>query len=200
MKFLKLEISGNPQKKEVVNEQTLLTKSTFVNRKEKNIMRKLTLMIATMLLCAYLPLFSSILEETDAPVITVSTDKEEYTMFEDKIDIFLEVSNPGEAIDVDIIFALYHQPAGSLEGKLWFFPNWTERYQFISLTLPSGFTLKKTKILEVDVPAMVPGTPPFTEAGEYIWAFAFAEPGTLNFIGDISTAVVNVRDVTIPTN
>jgi len=132
--------------------------------------------------------------QVPGPVITVSTDKEEYTWGQDKMEVYLELDHPGEALTVDVVFALYHVPMGSILGKLWFFPTWTERYQAIRVTLPPKFSLPKTKVLDLNVPPDAPGSPPINETGEYIWATALAEPDTFNFIGDISTAPVMINE------
>jgi peroxiredoxin len=136
------------------------------------------------------------------PTIKISTDARDYTMGEDTMGVFLEATNPGPDVLVDIIFALYHEPEGGLMGKLWFFPNWTEDYRFLPITLPSQFVLNKIKIMDVPVPSLMPGSPPITEAGFYTWAAALAEHGTLNFYGGaagISTATVQVKGSTMPT-
>jgi len=137
--------------------------------------------------------------QTFDPILKVSTDKLEYIMNQDQMKVSLELMNPGAQITVDVIFALYHIPAGSLEGTLWFFPNWTTDYAATTIPIPAGFTLPKTMVLKVNVPSLMPGTPAVTEVGEYTWAAALAKPGTLKFIGNISTAIVNVKNSDIPT-
>jgi hypothetical protein len=101
---------------------------------------------------------------------------------------------------VDVIFALYHVPTGSLQPVLWFFPSWTETYEAVPVPLPPNFNLPMTKIMDVDVPSPMIGTPPVLESGEYIWAAALAKPNTLEFLTEISTAPVMIKDPTIPSN
>jgi peroxiredoxin len=137
--------------------------------------------------------------QTFDPTVKVSTDKLEYILNQDKMKVYLEVLNPGAAITVDVIFALYHVPTGSLEGKLWFFPDWRQGYTATRVPIPGSFSLPSTLVVQINVPSLVPGTPAVIEAGEYTWAAAFARPGTLNFIGNISTAIVNVKNSAIPT-
>ncbi|MBU1626144.1 TlpA family protein disulfide reductase, partial [bacterium] len=139
-------------------------------------------------------------EPTEDPFIIVTTDAREYTMSEDTMGVYLEAGNPGPDKYVNIIFALYHVPPGSLEGSLWFYPDWTKSYKEILLTIPAQFTLAKTKVFDVPLPSLERNAPPIPEAGEYIWAVAFTEPGTTDFVGPISTASVLVKDSAIPTN
>ena len=133
------------------------------------------------------------------PTVTITSDKREYTMYQDTIELSLAANNPGDDIPVDLYFVLYHIPTGQLEPRLWFFPNWSMRASATSLTLPAGFDLPTTKIMDVEVPSTMLNTPPITESGEYAFAVGLANPGTADFIGDISSVFFNVVDNPIPT-
>ena len=113
--------------------------------------------------------------------------------------VYLAVNNPGPGFHCDVVFALYHEPMGSIIGHLWFFPQWTETFSAIPLVVPPGLILGETEILDLEIPtAPVPGNPPIFNAGEYTWAVAFFYQGTFRPMSEISTATVQVEEFVSP--
>ena len=189
-------------------------------------MKKLNILIFTLIFCAYLPAYSLNCEEGDQeifmaaedffdeiqfqslseealnqgekPRLNVFLDRPSFRMYEDWMRVYLSVTNPGTMLKCDIVFALYHIPTGALEGKLWFFPNWDERLNTIRITFPAGSIITKKRIVLTPVPSLWPGTPPITEPGEYTWAAGLFNPSSLDLVSDISTATIQVIEPMTP--
>ena len=120
--------------------------------------------------------------------ISVSTDKTEYTI-NDTLEVYLSLTNPGDKLDADIIFAFGRIDIDS-GVYLWFFPEWSLTFKPISLQIPSGFKATNAKIIQTTVSSL--GTPPITVTGDYFFITALALPSFPNIIYPISISQFKV--------
>lgn len=135
------------------------------------------------------------LNPSTLPEIKISVDKSTYTPG-DTLTLSISISNPGTAVPVEIYIVL-QLPDGSLysyvpnldnvyDGN--FMPVDTSNLSTLNpavrnLTLSAGLTLTDFTIFKLSFSQGIN-----LPSGNYIWYAAFAEPGTLNFIGGISSA------------
>jgi len=108
--------------------------------------------------------FASVLkwEEEILPTIELYTDNFEHSMSaeDDAIKISGRVHNPFDSsVDVSIVAAMM-TPA----EEILYFPRWSEDYNDIALTLPTGFVLPWSELMNFDLPSE---SPPIDQAGTY---------------------------------
>jgi peroxiredoxin len=127
-------------------------------------------------------------EEEDKLGITVSTDKTEYKI-DDNLEVFLSLTNPGDLLKADIIFAfgqIDNIQSGGLGISLWFFPDWSTTFKPISLQIPAGFKATKARIINTTVSPS--GTPPINKIGDYFFIAALAIPSFPDIVYPISVS------------
>jgi len=114
------------------------------------------------------------------PSITISSDKNVYSLNEDfRIKIALE--NPGQEITVDQ-YIVYQKG-----NKLYFYPDWNTTPAYSRATLPAR-SEEEHVILEDKIDNH------FQDEGDYTFAAGLSYPGTLEFIGEISTVTITVTN------
>lgn len=123
-----------------------------------------------------------------ALAVDVYTDKTTYELFRDTLVLSVSGRNFGPHVNVDVHIAIV-----TPEGAILEFPDWNGAFTpfMANVFLPSGFSMSKTELasLSLSDPSF-----PATGTGEYWFAAAFTEPGTLNFLSEISVAVFNIEE------
>ncbi|MCD6326754.1 hypothetical protein J7M28_04265, partial [bacterium] len=109
------------------------------------------------------------------PSITISTDAELYHAG-DTMLVALTYENPGPDISIDIQIACVLP-----DGSLYYHKGGDMPEPYISGLLPSGTFIPGFPVLIHDFTADFP-------TGDYTWLAAFFEPGTMNMIGELSSA------------
>ncbi|MBN1591651.1 MAG: hypothetical protein JW941_00215 [Candidatus Coatesbacteria bacterium] len=139
--------------------------------------------------CAFAICMVAGLAHAQAPIINLMLDGTTYVLGEDSIDVSVMAINVGPDINVDVHFAVLPPGGGILEV-----PNWNTNFVplFSNLTLPSYFNYNG------GLATYSVGDYPFNLVGNYTFAAAFSEPGTVNFIGDISFVPFTVVDAGNP--
>ncbi|MBN2209419.1 MAG: DUF1565 domain-containing protein, partial [Candidatus Coatesbacteria bacterium] len=122
------------------------------------------------------------------PTISIDTDKTTYTGG-DTIEVSLGASNAGDPVDVDVYVALMFA-----DGSLW---TWSSETWHTSLepwlagiSLPAPLDYPSTPLFTFGVPAGI--------EGDFQFAAAFTEPGTLDFACDPSIAPFSISVGTTP--
>jgi len=114
------------------------------------------------------------------PAVYVTTQKKNYLTDSSEIVVYIAGSNPGRIADVDLYFAML-DPA----QNLYLFPDWNTNLLPLSITLPEGFYLPPTRVFNFSVPKELP---PISMPGDYLFATALTDKGTMNFTQEISVA------------
>ena len=118
--------------------------------------------------------------------LTITTSSSSGVMGQDTVDLSVQADNYGPTINVDVHFAIV-----APSGAIYEIPSWLTDFTplFRDITLPQGFTFGPAVLGTYTV-----GDFPLNAAGNYLFAAAFTEPWTLNFIGDISFAPFTVNE------
>ncbi|MCD6327317.1 hypothetical protein J7M28_07170, partial [bacterium] len=109
------------------------------------------------------------------PSITISTDAETYHAG-DTMLVALTYENPGPDLEIDIQIACVLP-----DGSLYYHEGGDMPEPYISGLLPSGTFIPGFPVLIHDFTADFP-------TGDYTWLAAFFEMGTMNMIGELSSA------------
>jgi len=104
------------------------------------------------------------------PFVGILTDKDDYA-FEDTLDLSIGIVNPEKERKVNLFLAV----TNTRTDEYWFFPSWTNKVEFIPVTLPADFSLPLTNILTIPIPSV---NPPMTydksENWNNFYSFYFA--------------------------
>jgi hypothetical protein len=116
---------------------------------------------------------------SDAATISISTDKGAYDSSE-AIHVKVGAANGGSQVTVDLYYVLLNP-----EGKLLFFPTWTEQVDKIQqVVLTPNFNLPETEVFTYNLPSYYP---PIIMSGNYTVAIGIANEGTMDFLSIDST-------------
>lgn len=120
------------------------------------------------------------------PTVTVFLSSSSGVMGQDNVELQVMADNYGPTIGVDVHFAIV-----APSGTIYEIPGWSTDFTplFSNLTLPEWFAYGPAAL-----GVYVVGDFPLNTIGDYLFAAAFTEPGTLNFIGDISFASFRVTE------
>ena len=120
------------------------------------------------------------------PSLSITLSSPSGEIGQDSVDLYVQADNYGPTINVDVHFAIV-----APTGKIYEIPSWLTDFTplFRNLTLPHGFSFGPAVLGTYAV-----GDFPLNAAGSYLFAAAFAEPWTLNFVGDISFAPFTVNE------
>ena len=116
----------------------------------------------------------------EPPTISIEAQAASRLHDDDEIVIDVSVENKGPSIDVEAYIAV-QDPFGSL----YFWPDWSQELSGFVLTLDEGFRLVDFELMRIS-PGM--GIAP----GSYTFYAALAAPGSLDFMGPISTCNFDV--------
>lgn len=136
--------------------------------------------------CCALVLAVGSVSSADGCGISVYTDKTSYVKGEDTLVMSVSGFNNGQPVNVDVHVAVLPPGGGILE-----IPDWNTDFRpFLSnVRLQDGFLFPQADIGWYSV-----GDYPFNLTGDYFFAAAFTEVGTLNFVSEVSFAPFDVRD------
>jgi len=117
--------------------------------------------------------------------ITVYTDKSVYVQGQD--NLLMSVSGFNNAADMQVDVHIAVLPPG---GGIYEVPDWNGDFRPLlsNVMLPTGFNFPKLQLASYALTAF-----PFAATGNYLFAAAFTQPETLNFVGDISFAPFQVQ-------
>lgn len=120
------------------------------------------------------------------PVITIFLSSSSGVIGQDSVELSVYGANYGPSINVDVHFAIV-----APNGTIYEIPGWATDFTPLlsNMTLPEWFMYGPAVLGVYGV-----GDFPLNSAGDYLFAAAFAEPGTLRFIGDISFASFRVSE------
>jgi len=128
------------------------------------------------------------LKDADPIEFALNIEPEGRLFFEkgDRLEILLDVQTHSE-VKADIYFVMHN----GATDELLFGMSWNNELKTAieNLTLPDDLSLSDVEILEVTIPSE---ELPTADAGEYTFAIAATEPGTLNFISNIATVSFEV--------
>ncbi|MBN1591652.1 MAG: hypothetical protein JW941_00220 [Candidatus Coatesbacteria bacterium] len=143
-------------------------------------MHRGSFVFAVIMLVAAVPLFAQDYG------ITVYTDETVYVQGESTLHLSVSGFNSGTDMNVDVHVAVL-TPGGSILE----IPDWNSEFRplLANIPLPTGFDFPKAEIAQYAVSGY-----PFETIGYYQFAAAFTEPGTLNFVGDISFTPFEVQE------
>jgi len=135
----------------------------------------------TLTLCAYamaLCLVAGVASAQDLAITIFLGGGDTYVLGQDTLELSVVAGNYGPNVDVDVHIAVLPPGGGILEA-----PDWNASFNpmFGNLMLPQWFSFGPAVLA-----AYSAGDFPFDQPGDYLFAAAFTEPGTLNFLGDIS--------------
>lgn len=120
------------------------------------------------------------------PTISIYLNRSSGVIGQDSVELSVSAANYGPTINVDVHFAIVVP-----NGTIYEIPGWATDLTplFSNLTLPNGFSYGPAVLGVYGV-----GDFPLDAAGDYLFAAAYAHPGTTNFIGDMSFAWFAVSD------
>ncbi|MBN1593403.1 MAG: right-handed parallel beta-helix repeat-containing protein [Candidatus Coatesbacteria bacterium] len=121
------------------------------------------------------------------PTISIHTDSGSYHGG-DTVEVSLAGANDGDDASVDVYVGLWTATGGLFTlGD----DGWAEGLTpwLTDLHVPSGFEMGRTPLCWLDLPCEMP---PIGQQGEYSFAAGLTQPGTIEFISDISLAPFGV--------
>jgi len=134
---------------------------------------------------ASLLVLSVVISAAAAPSVRVYADKLELHRGDD-FQIWVSAENPDQEVEVDF-YLLLRTPSGTYL----FWPGFTTRPEWLTVTLPAQFSLDPTMLFEMQVAEA-------SSLGTYTWYGVITRAGETTIFGDYGQVSVNVTSTSPP--
>jgi hypothetical protein len=113
-------------------------------------------------------------EDETVPTVELYTNDLDHPTSEPNVRIYGRLNNPFDHdTNINLIVAMMNP-----QGDILFFPNWTKDYSSIPLTLPAGYALPWSELLNFAIPS---DSPPVKTSGTYYFGILLNKPGTSEY-------------------